>query len=328
MNSHEDEVGIFVSRAGWSGADRTPIAGDLSARRYSRLVNGEGRTAILMEAGPHEFASTSAFVSIAEWLRNVGLSAPSIFAQEMKKGLLLLEDFGDDKVSIRISKNAEFLTEFIHKACEALLVIRSETAPSLPKPTADDLVSATTLVDDWYPDADTAALDDCRLVLAPLIDELLTETRTVSLRDFHSDNTIWLPARKGPAQLGLLDFQDAFVVHPAYDLMSMLTDARTDIPSHMIDQGIEIYAAQSGDDLSRLRQAVAVLGFQRNLRILGIFARAARRDGKRQHLPAIPRVFRYLDWCVSHEGLSELRVPFQSALPRTLRASEFGLRHE
>ena len=136
---------------------------------------------------------------------------------------------------------------------------------------------------------------------------MLRAPATVSLRDFHADNIIWLPERTNARKPGLLDYQDAFLTHPAYDLMSLLTDARTDVAPSLRREMIAVYAYRTGDSVEALTEAFSAFGAQRNLRILGIFARAARRDGKTQHLKALPRVYGYLSECCSHPSLAPFR---------------------
>ena len=314
-------ISRFLANAGWSAATQTPVAGDLSARQYSRLTLN-GASSILMNAPPDIDPSTPAFLKVAHWLADVGLSSPAILAQDADNGLLLLEDFGDSKLSDIVKATPDLQQAHYETAIDALLTIRRAAPPDLPRPNAQDLTDATKLFDDWYPQADHHSLDVFRKTLQVLLSELLDRHSSVSLRDFHADNIIWLANRTGPRKLGLLDFQDAILTHPAYDLMSLLTDARVDVPRSVQTALTQSYAAQSGDDPAQLARAVAILGAQRNLRILGIFARAARRDGKTAHLTAIPRVLNYLNACATHPAFGHAGKDLIANIPTPDRAKE------
>ncbi len=259
--------------------------------------------------------SLPAFINMTQWLLDAGLSAPKILGRDMRNGWLLLEDFGNDLFSTLIETNATKQLYLYEQAIDVLLRIRRRPFPELPSPSASDLVEATYITLTWYPGADKDALHSIQSRLADLLDELLSEEPTVSLRDFHADNMIWLTNRERVRRVGLLDYQDAFLTHHAYDLMSLLTDARTEVPAHVADETLRAYAKKSGDSLESLERAVAILGVQRNLRILGIFFRAAHRDGKPHRLPAVPRVRNHFARCLSHPVFSAVSSQLDRALP-------------
>ncbi|MBT8415727.1 MAG: phosphotransferase [Boseongicola sp.] len=304
----------FLASSDWADATPSPVAGDLSVRQYTRLSKPNA-SAIFMACDPARDTSLPAFLKMTDWLRAQDLSAPKVYAADVQAGFALLEDFGDNKLTTLIAQNPHSQRAYYEAILDTLIAIRNAPPPVLPKPTAQDLCEATRLADDWYPGAQPALLDAFRAGLEPVLHDLLKAPLTVSLRDFHADNIIWLPTRSHLKQPGLLDYQDAFLVHPAYDLMSLLTDARIDVPSTLQTEVIEAYAQKTGDDLSDLSSAVAAFGAQRNLRILGIFARAARRDGKAQHLTALPRVYRYLSDCCKHPALAPFARNLATALP-------------
>lgn len=306
-----DVASSFIRTAGWGDSDASPVAGDLSTRSYTRLTRADG-TAILMDAG-HEVSSTKAFVLMTEWLRNLGLSAPEIFSAEPSLGLLLLEDFGRLSVGDLLAKGEE--TADVFETCvDLLLTIRSQSNPGLSAPTAQEMAQWTLLADEYYPRADTRFLDEVRAVLANEMAQLST-CATVSLRDFHADNLMWLPHRDGIQKLGLLDYQDAFLAHPVYDLVSLLTDARMDVSPEVRQIYIRAYAGASGDELSGLEKAFAIYSVQRNLRILGIFHRAAKDFGKRHHHSKLPRVYGYLIEAFAHPVFADMRGSIATALP-------------
>ena len=306
----------FIRTAGWGDAVICPVAGDLSTRSYTRLTHA-GRTTILMDAGD-EIASTEAFCKMTEWLRSLSLSAPAILDARVSSGLLLIEDLGTQSVSDLLSKGTD--SAQIFEACiDLLLTIRSQQVPDLSAPSAHEITEWTRLADHYYPHADTGQLDAIRSVIETEI-ALFTVRPSVSLRDFHAENLMWLPDREGMRRLGLLDYQDAFSTHPVYDLVSLLTDARMDVSSETRATYMRAYAAASGDDQSELERAFAVFSVQRNLRILGIFHRAAKDFGKRHHLPKLPRVYGYLIEAFEHPVFADVRdlVPTALAPPENV----------
>ena len=312
MSPKSEQVMRFLSSQGWGGAKQCAVTGDLSDRRYTRLAKGE-RTAILMEDANIEMVAQ--FAKIARWLLRAGLSAPRVFAEDFQQGLLLLEDFGEAKLTEIINAGTLAQRDLYKIAVDALLQVRGETLDGLEAPNAAALIDATRIADEWYPNVNTHELDEIRRALSPLLSELLTEPRSVAMRDFHADNVLWLERREGVQRLGLLDFQDAFLMHPAYDLMSLITDARINVPFEVKAATLSAYSVGSGEPKESLERAVAILGVQRNIRILGIFWRAAQRDGKRHHLPALPRVRAHLADCLAHPVFDTVRDRLDSALP-------------
>ena len=307
-----DAVRGFLLETEWADAKFAPIAGDLSARQYFRLSLDDS-TAVLMDATA-EPSSTPAFVRLTHWLRDAGLSAPAILKDGQKDGLLLLEDLGDQPVSRRLSDPRK-MRPTLDVCLDLLLAIRALTTPKLFVPTPKDLCSWTTLADDYYPGAKNSELDAFRPKLETVLARHMTSRPTVSLRDFHADNLMWLPDRTGIARLGLLDYQDAMLTHPVYDLVSLLTDARTSISREVRAEYIRAYAERSHDDLSGLEEAFAAFSIQRNLRILGIFHRAAVQHGKHHHIPKVARVYGYLSEALEHPAFAEFRPRLSVALP-------------
>lgn len=301
-------------------APRARLAGDASARRYERLtLTGRG-IAVLMDAPPESGQDTGAFVRIADWLRSQGLSAPKILAADTANGLLLLEDFGDAVFGRLAAGSPEVELGLYRAAGEMLITLQGCAVPDwVPHPTPADLSSLIGPVFDWYAAPLGVEVEQRRKseILAEL-ESLLTQTApsrpVLSLRDCHAENLIWLPDRTGVARVGLLDFQDAFAVHPAYDFVSLIQDARRDVPAAVSD------ALLSGFD-DDFRMAFAVLGVQRNLRILGIFGRLSLSAGKPGYVSLIPRVWGHLQTSLGHPALRKLAVllqglpdPFQTSL--------------
>ncbi|MCV6594373.1 MAG: phosphotransferase [Silicimonas sp.] len=308
----DDTARAFLARAGWDDAQITPVAGDLSARQYHRLT-GPGGSAILMDARALP-ESLAPFQAMTGWLRALGLSAPEIRAADPGTGFLLLEDLGQNGVGAMLSTPETRQTALL-TAIDLLLHLRQARPPALTCPDAATLCDWTRLADAHYPGADPTRLEAFRARLETVLTPFCAEPATLSLRDFHADNLLWLPGRQGLARLGLLDYQDAFLTHPVYDLVSLLTDARSEIAPATRAWGIAAYAAAAGDDPDRLSRAFAAFSVQRNLRILAIFHRAARIDGKTHHLPKLPRVYGYLREAFDHPAFADLRPELDHALP-------------
>ena len=309
-------IDSFIERAGWLEAARHPMPGDLSVRRYVRLTKPTGETAMLMDAPPETDASMPEFLRMTNWLRAAGLAAPSILATDTHSGMLLLEDLGDQKVSDIASTDPDLRNKIYGVALDILVHIRAQDHAALWRPNASELVKATLLTDEFYPGIQPVALSGLRRILEAMLTDFLGGAVCVSLRDFHADNLMWLPDRAGLKQLGLLDYQDAFLTHPVYDLVSLLTDARIDIDPGFRRQEIALYATKTGDDPDKLGLAFAAFSVQRNLRILGIFTRAARQFGKSRHLPKLSRVHGYLSEALRHPAFASVADEALAAVPR------------
>ncbi len=310
MSEHEARIAGFLAAAGWAGATPEPLAGDASARRYVRLRRASGETAVLMDDPPGPGQKTGAFLAVGAYLRGLGLSPPDILAADQAAGLVLLEDLGD-ALYARIA--APGLEQCLYEAAVDVLVVldgavRPEFAPEFDIVT---MCEQTAPAYEWYrgllPDArGERHIGAFRAELETVFRRTLPERRTILLRDYHAENLIWLPKRNGIRRVGLLDFQDAMTGPPGYDLVSLLLDARRDVPGPLVDAMIARFARGTGTDEAALRAAFAAMGVQRNLRILGVFARLARRDGKRRYLAFIPRVWAHVTACLAHPDLADL----------------------
>ena len=304
-------IAAFLAAAGWHQGERRKLAGDASFRRYERLVL-DGRRAILMDAPPPR-EDVRPFLAVAALLRRLGLSAPAILAQDETNGLLLLEDLGDGTYTRLLAENADEAALYA-LAVDVLIHLQRRFDPlpaTLPAYDDDRLLAEAALLVDWFLPAATGAslpvewrasyLDAWRQVL-PLA---ATAAPTLVLRDFHIDNLLLLPERSGVAACGLLDFQDAVVGPASYDLVSLLEDARRDVPSELAAAMIARYLAGfPGIDRARFMASYAVLGAQRSCKIVGIFTRLWKRDGKPQYLTHIPRVWRLIEQDLRHPALA------------------------
>jgi N-acetylmuramate 1-kinase len=304
-----DAAHAFVAEAGWGDGEIVPLAGDASFRRYFRVV-APGRTAVLMDAPP-EHEDSRPFIAVAEHLQALGFAAPRILAKDLGQGLILIEDFGDRRVKEVIE--AEPAREEAIYAAAIDLLRDLHRHPAGPLPPYDMAVyrRETGLFTEWYMPAvglDAAAgyAEAWEEALAPIAND---RSATV-LRDYHAENIMLL----ADDSLGLLDFQDALAGHPAYDLVSLLQDARRDVPVALEEAMLGRYGAVD-------RAAYALLGAQRNAKILGIFTRLWKRDGKPRYLAYQPRVWAYLERDLAHPALAPVKAWFDTHVPPNSRAA-------
>jgi aminoglycoside/choline kinase family phosphotransferase len=306
----------FIAASPYAGWRRLPLAGDASARRFERLAGPQG-TAILMDADPATGERLGGFIAIAGHLGAHGLAAPAILAADTAQGFALVEDLGADHFAAWLTRHPGD-TETLYAAAVDVLV-RLQTVP--PPPGLPDLgplrgaAMIAPLFDFYCPGTDerlrahvTGLLQEALLAHAPV-------ARTFALRDFHAENLIWRPDRSGTDRVGLIDFQDAVTAAPEYDLTSLLRDARRDVDAGLRDRMMRRFAGATGRTPDQVAAASAVIGVQRNLRILGIFARLARRDGKRRYLDLLPRVWGHVADDLGHPALAALAQVLNRHLP-------------
>jgi aminoglycoside/choline kinase family phosphotransferase len=327
VSARAERIRSFLADAGWAGVPRRPLAGDASFRRYDRL-EAPGRRAVLMDAPPpHE--DVRPFLRIARLLKQLDLSAPEILAEDIEAGLLLLEDFGDRTYTRLLADGGDEATLY-RLAVDVLISLHHRFVPALGVgiPAYDDtrLLAEAALLVDWYlpavsgtptpPDLREEYLATWRAML-PLAGAVAP---TLVLRDYHVDNLMLLEGRRGLAACGLLDFQDAVIGSPAYDLVSLLEDARRDVSVALASALSEHYLAGfSGVDRAAFATAAAVLAAQRNCKILGIFTRLCVRDRKPQYLAHTPRLWRLVERDVSHPALAPVRRWLDRHIPAELR---------
>ena len=311
----------LIARTPWAKASRAPLAGDASNRRYERLTDPDtGRTAVLMDAPPDKGEDVEPFVRVAEYLRSVGLSAPEILAEDAENGFLLLEDFGDDLFARLIEKQPEVERELYEAATDVLIHLHSGPLPSLDSYDPSLMAELSALAFTKYAQGiqgayDADAHDRFQHRFADILLQETSGTRVVTLRDYHAENLIWLPERDGVRRVGLLDFQSAMLCHPAYDLMSLLQDVRRTVPAAIEMSMVNRYITATGVDDHDFRTAYSVLGAQRNLRILGGFARLATDYGKPHYVDLIPAAWAHLMRDLEHPALVSVADLVRQALP-------------
>lgn len=304
----------FAARAGWGDAAHEPLAGDASRRRYVRLSQG-GATAVLMD-DPPPGESVGPFLRIARLLRGMGYSAPAILAADEARGFVLLEDFGDDSFSSLLAGPvlASLERTLYGAAIDLLVDLHRRPVPPRPAPLRPRVDAGR-----------RGALSGERGRRCGGIRGGLAGAEALYLRDLHADNLMWLPERGGDGsaglrRVGILDFQDARAGPVAYDLVSLLQDARRNLGAGLEAAMIARYlGASPGLDEAALRAAYAVLGAQRAVRIIGVFHRLARRDGKPAYLAHLPRVWRHLDANLAHHVLDPVRDWFERRVPAEAR---------
>jgi aminoglycoside/choline kinase family phosphotransferase len=303
----------FLAAHGWEGAAILPLAGDASFRRYFRIV-APGRVAVLMDAPPpHE--DPQPFLHVAEHLSALGLAAPAILASDLTEGLVLLEDFGDARMAEVIAADPAREQPIYEQAIDLAVALHRHPPAALRPYDLTEYHRETGLFTEWYApaiglDVDVAgyraAWDEA---LAPLADA----QHVTVLRDYHAENIMLLD----DGRLGLLDFQDALAGHPAYDLVSLLQDARREVAPALEAAMLDRYAAAAPLD----RAAYALLGAQRNAKILGIFTRLWKRDGKPRYLAYQPRVWGYLERDLANPALAPVTAWFDANVPAAARAA-------
>ncbi len=276
-----------------------------------------------MDAPPAKGEDVRPFLAVTHWLRAQGLSAPAVLVADPGRGFLALEDLGDDLFTPLLARAPAGLEAELYAATVDLLAALAEVpAPEmmgppdcrlpLPPYNAAVLAQEASLLRKWWMPAAGAPVSADRAaefeaLVAGATAAVEPARDVVVLRDCHADNLVWLPERAGPARVGLLDYQDALAGHAAYDLVSLLEDARRDTGEALRAAMLARYLdRRPGLDAARFRAACAALGAQRNLKIVGIFARLAIRDGKPRYLSMIPRVWGHLARDLAHPALAPL----------------------
>jgi aminoglycoside/choline kinase family phosphotransferase len=352
---------VFLNAGGWGKAAIAPLPGDASTRRYFRLTRGAHRALLMdqpqsMEAPPAPAdaspqtrqalgynatarlagADCARFVAVADYLRGLGLSTPDILAADTERGFVLLEDLGDNLFTDVLAGKSGEQTLYT-AAADVLAALHAHPAPRTLAPgqpffAYDEtaLLAESDLLTEWFlPLAlgRTATAGETETHRALWREAMRNGSAFPSVfvhRDYHAQNLLWLPERTGVARVGLIDFQDAVAGSPAYDLMSLIEDARRDVGpgvgEHATTQYMNAMRAHGAAlDEAAFRREMAIMAAQRNAKIVGIFARLFRRDGKGRYLALLPRVWGHLARDLQHPALTDLRAWYDRVIPADRR---------
>lgn len=340
----------FLNDAGFAEAKRLRMPGDASTRSYARLVRDD-RVVILMNSprrpdGPavydgksysaavHLAEDVKPFVAIAGGLRERGFSAPSIYHADLDTGFLITEDFGSagfvdgdppQPIAERYEAAVDMLAALHRQDLPIVLPLAPQISYVIPIFDTDALLVEIGLMLEWYlPDRGVEPTNNMRAEFVMMWRELLSKpdaaAKTWVMRDFHSPNLIWLDQRTDTAKVGIIDFQDAVLGPAAYDLVSLLQDARIDVPEALELALLTRYikarrAADDTFDPAGFAELYVIMSAQRNTRLLGTFARLNRRDGKPQYLRHQPRIWTYLSRSLAHPALSQVRQWYSANVP-------------
>ncbi|EJW20953.1 hypothetical protein IMCC14465_07490 [alpha proteobacterium IMCC14465] len=345
--SREQVLADFLEKNGYGQAIRKTLAGDASSRRYERLeLNNERFIMMDWQALPSAndaykakvFLSKSVtdFRDICAYLTRCGLSAPEIYAHDDAQGLLVLEDFGTHNFTRSIDARDPHLPILYHEAIMSLAALYHHADTQDPKTQgrhfttpvrydSDIIMTELKQFIDWYmpsqgktlPDEAVKAWEAIWAVMVTKLEAMQTR-QVMMLRDVHSPNLHWLSSRQTVRRVGFIDIQDAIAGHPAYDVVSLLQDARRDLPADYEARFKTLYVSETGLDAADFDIAYNIFGVQRSLRILGIFVRLAKMQGKTSYLQHIPRVTGYIRAGLAHEALADLRHWFETYVPEVL----------
>jgi len=317
-----EEQEAFVDRCGWSGADLYPMSSDASFRTYTRLVHETGRC-LLMDAPP-DYEDLGAYLKVRKYLDAIGLRVPAVYGEDEPFGFALIEDFGDDTFTKLLASGSDGMSLY-EQAVDVLVHLHRQSVNSLPDVPSYDLEVLQREADlfiDWFIPAaygrDITADERTAYHSAwgTALQSVAKDRRALVLRDFHVDNLMILSKETGLNACGLLDFQDALIGSKSYDMVSLLEDARLDVPDSTRKRMLDRYfAAFPATDKKAFQQDMDVLGAQRHAKVAGIFVRLNERDGKDIYLKHIPRVLNLLEKCLRSDALSEVRICMETLAP-------------
>ena len=326
MNEREVSRNDFIKKVNLSNCAIVPSPGDLSSRKYFRITKNDNQTLILMDSPAEE--KTKEFYLMTEYLLKNGFSVPKIYEHDLDNGFLIIEDFNDTKVndllSGKISCEDVYEERIYKRTIDILMHLHQCELPSfLNEQKDEDLVKEAERIIQWYiePLNGTPLSEEMKQQFHDLLLSSLNQAKlfkpVVTLRDYHVDNMFWLNDRLGIERLGLIDYQDAELGSPAYDIVSVLEDARRDVSPDLAHKMLAYYLQEmSSFDRKDMLSAYHIYGAQRNIKIIGIFAMRAATQNKSYLLTLLPRVLGYLYQDLSHPLLNELKQWFDEAIPR------------
>lgn len=322
----------FLSRTGWHGAVRRMLAGDASFRRYERVTQGDA-VAVLMDAPP-PWEDVRPFIAVTDLLARCGVTVPMIIGHDTAEGFLLLEDLGDASFTRLLRERPAREGELYQAATTALITLyrasRAEApafSAALPAYDMAVYLREAVLFAEWFlPQihgiAKARALRGEYLALwQAVLTQAAPQQHCLVHRDYHADNLFWLEGRSGHHAVAMIDYQDALWGDAAYDLASLLEDARRDVAPETAAQCYAQYVAATGEDAAGFSARYAVIAAQRNAKIIGIFARLCLRDGKAHYLDYLPRVWGHFLHDLKHPLLAPLRAFIEAQVPVAWRGA-------
>ena len=305
----------FLQQSGWVRSTVQPLPGDASFRRYFRVSDSEKGNAMVMDAPPpHE--NPRPFIDVAEYLTRHGFRAPKIFSRNLDRGLILIEDFGDQRMREHLDEQPEDEVRIYKQAIDTLINLSKTECADLPPYDEAAYLREVCLLTEWYLPAMQLDFDQSEFdriwkdALKPIA---RTQAVTV-LRDYHAENIMLLD----DGAQGLIDFQDALIGHSAYDLVSLLQDARRHVSPQLESEMLDYYI-KSNEANEDFRHHYALIGAQRNTKIIGIFTRLWKRDGKLRYLDFLPRMWTLLERDLDHPQLGPLKHWFDAHIPSEVR---------
>ncbi|NRB10706.1 MAG: phosphotransferase [Rickettsiaceae bacterium] len=290
------------------------LKGDASVRKYFRIVT-ENKSYIVMDCPPG-LCKVEPFIKIAKHFSQIGISAPEIIHTDIKNGFIILEDFGDITIKqyIEQKNDKNFKQEFLYLIIDLLIIIQNNDLPNdLKLYDNQALIKELDIFLSWYPQITGKILTDSEIseykdIWQHILSLQEAMPKTLVFRDYHTENMMHLATRGGINQLGLLDFQDAVIGSPIYDLVSILEDARIEIERDLAINAIQYFANKKNLDYNQVLLNYHILGAQRNSRILGVFVKKSIGEGNDNYLKYIPLLLKYLEYDLSHTKLKQLKL--------------------
>ena len=305
-----DSAREFLDATGWRNAACEPLTGDASARKYFRLQKDE-QSAVLMDASS-VMESVAPFIQISRHLHQLGFSVPAILARNEKNGILLLEDFGDATFTRLLDNQCE--SEKLYTLATDVLIALHQHPQAIPKGLRayhpERMLEDIGLFLEWcIPTIARAGKNEFRTVWLDALPLAHQVPSSLLLRDYHVANLMLLPEREGVRQAGLLDFQDAYQGPVTYDLVSLLEDARRDVPDDLREKMVARYLARfPALDRKAFETSLAILAALRHTRVLAIFEKLSRHEGKHDYKKLhSPRVKRLLQRALHHPTLAGVK---------------------
>lgn len=317
MTKREEQIKELLRKNNLLCAPTEKITSDASNRKYLRLTKGN-KTVILMDSNPKKNEPVNNFIYFTNFLRKHHFSAPKIYDSDIPNGLLLLEDLGARNFADILKVKPKVETNIYKEAVNQLIMIQSKETPKQAKPYSTEiLIEEALLFTEWYLGETNSSRLSTQFtsLLTPLLKKIDQTKPTLVLRDFHAENLIWMNSRKNFKRVGLLDYQDALIGHPAYDMASLLKDARRDVSIEVRDIMTNHYLEKTKHNKDLFLRDYSILSAQRNLKIIGIFSRLSIRDKKKNYVKLIPRVWKNLENDFMHPDLKNLSKFINAVAP-------------